>query len=58
VAQRAVGYVGDVQFAGGRDEVVCFVDGLEGGVFGLDGVDSGDWVESVLSAMVPSVSLN
>ena len=43
MAQGAVGYVGDVQLAGGGDEAVCFVEGFEGGVFGLDGVDFGDW---------------
>jgi hypothetical protein len=42
VTKRAVGYVGDTQLAGGGDEAVCFVEGFEGGVFGLDGVDFGD----------------
>jgi hypothetical protein len=42
VAERAVGHVGDVELAGGGDEAVGFVQGFEGGVFGLDGVDFGD----------------
>jgi hypothetical protein len=43
VAEGTVGYVGDVEVAGGGDEAVGFVEGFEGGVFGLDGVDFGDW---------------
>jgi hypothetical protein len=42
VTERAVGYIGDVELAGGGDEAVGFVQGFEGGVFGLDGVDFGD----------------
>ena len=42
VAERAVGYVGDVELPGGVDEAVGFVQGFEGGVFGLDGVDPCD----------------
>lgn len=42
MAQRAVGYVGDVELPGGVDEAVGFVQGFEGGVFGLDGVDPCD----------------
>ena len=30
VAERAVGYVGDVELAGGVDEAVGFVQGFEG----------------------------
>ena len=41
MAERAVGYVGDVELPGGVDEAVGFVEGFEGGVFGLDGVDPG-----------------
>jgi hypothetical protein len=43
MAKRAVGYVGDVELAGGVDKAVGLVQGLEGGVFGLDSVDPGDW---------------
>jgi hypothetical protein len=43
VAERAVGYVGDVELADGVDKAVGLVQGLEGGVFGLDSVDPGDW---------------
>lgn len=43
VAERDVGYVGDVQFAGGGDKAVCFVGGFEGGVFGFYDVDFGNW---------------
>lgn len=44
VAERAVGDVGDVELAGRLDQPVGLVDGLKGGVFGLDGVYFGDWV--------------
>ena len=42
VAERAVGYVGDIELAGGVDETVGFVESFECGVLGLDGVDFGD----------------
>lgn len=42
VSERRVGYVGDVEFFGGVDEAVLLVEGFEGGVFGLEGVDVGD----------------
>jgi hypothetical protein len=44
VAQRAVGYVCNAQLLGCVDKTVCFVDGLKGGVFALDGVDFGDYI--------------
>jgi hypothetical protein len=44
VAQRAVGYVCNAQFLGCVDKAVCFVDGFEGGVFALNGIDFGDYV--------------
>jgi hypothetical protein len=43
VAERAVGDVGDGKGFGGGDEAVGFVEGFKGRVFGLDGVDAGDW---------------
>lgn len=42
VAEGGVGYVGYSEFFGCGDEVVGFVEGFEGGVFGLEGVDFGD----------------
>jgi hypothetical protein len=42
VAERAVSYVGDVELSGGINEAVGLVEGFEGRVLGLDGVDSGD----------------
>jgi len=42
VAEGRVRDVGDGEFGGGGDEGVGFVEGFEGGVFGLDGVDFGD----------------
>lgn len=51
VAEGAVGDVSDAEFLSCADEVVCFVDGFEGGVFGLEGVDFGDCVYQQASLM-------
>jgi len=42
VSERTVGYVGNVEFTSGVEEAVGLVQGLEGRVFGLDGVNLGD----------------
>jgi len=42
VAEGRVRDVGYGEFGSGGDEVVGFVEGFKGGVFGLDGVDFGD----------------
>jgi hypothetical protein len=42
VAERAVCNECDVEGARGGDEIVGFVEGFEGGVFGLNGVDFGN----------------
>jgi hypothetical protein len=44
VTEGAVGYEGDGECLRGRDEGVSFVDGFKGRVFGLDGVDFGNYV--------------
>lgn len=43
MAERAVGYVSDVELAGCGDQAVGFVEGFEGGVLCLDCIDFGDY---------------
>lgn len=42
MTEGTVGDVGDTQLSGRVDEAVLFVEGLERGVLGLDGVNLGD----------------
>jgi hypothetical protein len=48
VTEGGVCNKGNVKRASGGDEVVGFMEGFEGGVFGLYGVDFGDYSFTVL----------
>ena len=39
MAQGTVGNVGDFQLLGRCDQAICLVNGLKGGILGLDGID-------------------